>query len=124
MEVARNGLVGETTSYHERYEGLVELTAQNPDKDVDIIELRLLYDTRYRDRDAEIDELWAGSRLDFQSFMTALMFAQGNPNAPMFPLPPVPPSQFGTDRIVEMQEGMVMFLQQHIEKVVEVPGRR
>lgn len=124
MDLARKELVAEKTTYNLQYEGLVNLTAQHPDKDVDIIELRLLYDTRYRARDPEIDELWTGSRLDFQSFMTALMFAQGQPDAPMFPLPPVPPSQFGTDRIVEMQEGMVQFLQNHIEKVVEVQERK
>merc|ERR1712216_512319 len=61
MELARRELVAEQTTYNLQYEGLVNFTAQHPDKDVDIIELRLLYDTRYRARDPEIDELWTGS---------------------------------------------------------------
>jgi len=77
-------------------------------KNEDITELRMQHDTRYRERDAEIDALWSSSSLDFQSFMTSLMMAQGSTGGPMFPRPRVPPSQLSVQRIVEMQEGMVV----------------
>merc|ERR1719421_2306728 len=123
METARRELQNGTATYHETYLKLVELTDKFPGNDVDLIELRLKYDMNYKGTNAEIDQAWNENRLDFQSFMTSLMFSQGNPSGPLFPPPPVPPSTLSADALVEMQEGMLAKLKQHIERILEVPER-
>jgi hypothetical protein len=123
MENARRDLEAGTATYQETYLKLVELTDQFPGNDVDLIELRMKYDMNYKGTNAEIDKAWNDNRLDFQSFMTSLMFSQGNPNGPLFPPPPVPPSTLTADALVEMQEEMLSALKRHIERILEVPER-
>jgi hypothetical protein len=123
METARRELQNGIATYNDTYLKLVELTDKFPGNDVDLIELRLKYDMHYKGTDADIDKAWQENRLDFQSFMTSLMFSQGNPSGPMFPPPPVPPTTLTADALVEMQEGMLKSLKQHIERILEVPER-
>jgi len=102
MENTRKQLDAAEITYAAAYSALTELTSAYPGNDVDLIELRLRYDTQYKGRYPELDEVWEKNRLDIQSFMTCLMFSQGNPGMPMFPPPPVPPSNFSADALVDM----------------------
>ena len=123
MENTRKQLDAAEITYGAAYAALTELTSAYPGNDVDLIELRLRYDTQYKGRYPDLDEVWEKNRLDFQSFMTCLMFSQGNPGMPMFPPPPVPPSNFSADALVDMQEAMLASLKKHVQALLEVPER-